>query len=178
MVRLLLLCLPLVAAVATATEVYKWVDEDGNVIYSDRPREGAQRLEAVEVQTVEPPPLPPARREPPPVPQARPYETVAVTSPENDATFWDTAGNVSVSVQVSPPLQGHFGHRLVVYLDGEPIAEPGMRTSFELTNVDRGSHTLRAVVIDREGKEVAASPSSTFHLHRASRLFPGRQGGG
>jgi hypothetical protein len=45
----LLLTLTLVLAnAAAASEIYKWVDEDGNAQYGDRPTEGAIRLTSLE----------------------------------------------------------------------------------------------------------------------------------
>ena len=43
--RSILLVLALLAAIAAlAQEAYRWVDEDGVVHYSDRPREGAEQI--------------------------------------------------------------------------------------------------------------------------------------
>jgi len=151
---------------AAAAPVYKWVDEDGNVVYSDRPQPGAEQLEDPQVQTVPAPPLPPQRPEPPAPPQAREYRSIAIASPEDDATLRDNTGNVQVQVTLRPPLQVNFGHSLQLYLDGQPHGEPGRATSFTLANVPRGTHTLRAAVLDEDGREVAGSAASVFHLHR------------
>ena len=44
--RLWLLMLLIAAAgLAAAAETYRWVDKDGHVHYSDRPRPGAERIE-------------------------------------------------------------------------------------------------------------------------------------
>jgi hypothetical protein len=159
---LIMLC-----SVATRGAVYKWVDEKGNTIYSDRPQPGATELAPTgAVQTVE---SFKARREPPaaPVSRALPYSSVAIIEPAADATFRDDAVDVQVAVSLTPPLQQAFGHKLQLFVDGKPHGKPGPGQSFRLSNVDRGTHQLRAVVIDKDGKEVAAA-SSAFHMHRTS----------
>lgn len=56
--RLTLLCFSLLLALpAAASEVFRWVDENGVVHYSDRPtREGAERLNVRTARPVEAPP--------------------------------------------------------------------------------------------------------------------------
>jgi hypothetical protein len=159
--------LGLVYAACAPAAVYKWVDEHGNTIYSDRPQPGATELKGDRaVQTVE---SFKARPKPPtaPTPKALPYDVVAFTAPAADATFRDEGGNVSVAVTLKPALQVQFGHRLALYVDGKPHAKPGSVLSFRLTNVDRGTHQLRAVIVDGAGTEIA-SGSTTFHMHRTS----------
>ncbi len=54
-VLLLIACIPL-----RAETIYKWVDSDGVVHYSDVPRDGADKLVLGPVQTFSPPPQRPA----------------------------------------------------------------------------------------------------------------------
>ena len=50
-----------------------------------------------------------------------------------------------------------------VYLDGEPA---GRGTALQLSNVDRGSHELRAEIVDQDGRTLISSPTIRFTLHR------------
>ena len=56
-------------------------------------------------------------------------------------------------------------------MDGQPIGQ-GASTSATLTNVDRGSHTIAAAVVDADGNQVAKADPVTFTLHRVSKLLP------
>jgi len=161
--------LPLVLAVACGADVYKWVDEDGNTIYSDEPHPEAEKLENVEIPVVDfpEPAAPPRAREAERKERRAPeYRAIRVTSPSQDATVRNTPGNVSVTVAVEPVLQNAYGHRIALYLAGALQGEPGRRTSFQLQNVDRGTHTVSAAVLDADGKKLISSQPVTFHLHR------------
>jgi len=172
------LLLSLLAALAIAgparAEVYKYVDEDGNTVYTDEKVPGAEQVNPGILNTYSPDPA--TRRlatdegdggEAAP---ADAYQSVTITEPENDSAFWNAAGIVPVNVRVLPGLQG--GHRLELLMDGEPVSEPGTSTRFSLQEVFRGTHTLTARVVDGEGNTVIASSPATFTLHKPSRLNP------
>ncbi len=160
-------------------EVYKWVDDKGEVNYSDRQHPGAEEMKDLDVPTYlsPPPPNPPAapalaKSEPQPQTTPKVYESVAITSPGNDEGIRSNNGDLSVSVAVLPELHTNLGHRLGVLLDGALIGEPGESTEFQLNNIERGSHAVQAVVFEAGGNAVAESPSITIHLHRQTLLRP------
>jgi hypothetical protein len=74
-----------------------------------------------------------------------------------------------VRLELAPALQP--GHIVEILLDGTAIGS-GSATSASVTNVDRGSHTVAAVVKDASGKVVASAPGVAFHLKQASKLNP------
>ncbi len=164
--RYLLAISMLVLACPLAAQVYKWVDGDGNIIYSDTPHPGAEEIPATEVQTIKMPPLPKAEKKPPAKPKALPYQTLSITRPADGETVRDNTGQVEVSVSLKPPLQVRYGHRLQLQLDGRPYAEAGTTTGFQLQNLDRGAHSLLVQVLDKEGRVFASSTSVVFYLHR------------
>ncbi|MGH8603337.1 MAG: DUF4124 domain-containing protein [Gammaproteobacteria bacterium] len=154
--------------------VYKWVDDKGEVNYSDRQHPGAEEMKNLDVPIyVSPPPPLPALAKSEPQPQtAKVYESVAITRPENDQGIRSNNGDVSVSVAVLPELHTDLGHRLGVLLDGALIGEPSKSTEIQLNNIERGSHTVQAVVFEAGGNAVAESPPITIHLHRQSLQRP------
>lgn len=164
--RFLLIILMLVLASPLAAQVYKWVDGDGNIIYSDTPHPGAEEIPASEVQTIKLPPLPKAGKTPAAKPKAIPYKSLAITSPSDGETLRDNPGQVTVTISLSPPLQARFGHKLELQVDGRPFGQPGTATQFQLQNLDRGTHSLLAEVLDKEGQVFASSKSVVFYLHR------------
>lgn len=105
------------------------------------------------------------------VPERGTYTAVSIVAPANEETVHDNTGSVPVQVSIEPPLQLRHGHRLRITLDGQPVATLQSNTH-TLTNVDRGTHVLGVAVIDGEGRELITSTSVTFHMWRASALFP------
>ena len=151
----------------TTAGVYKRVNPDGSVEFTDKPEEIGEK--PIEVS-------PPSSYSPPPPPRpAAPaaatkkadvsYESVSISSPAHDATIRDNEGNISVSVSVKPGLQ--TGHSFILMMDGKEAGK-GPQNSFQLKNVDRGSHNFSVQVIDGTGKIMVQSKSVTVHLHRAT----------
>jgi len=163
----IMLCLLLAAGAAQAQEIYKYTLSNGKVVYSDKPpaADQGEEVKLEPLQTFRLPPAPPLEdstaKKQGPAPVG--YEEFKVMSPSNDATLRDNGGTVSVSLSLSPGLQR--GHSIAVMLDGQSIGS-GHSTSVTLTEVDRGTHTVRATVKDNEGKEIARSNSVIFHLKR------------
>ena len=177
MIRLacLLAVLLAVGAVPAAAKIYKWVMPDGSIQYSDRPQEeGAKEVDLPPLQTFSPPPTPartPAAGDDAQARDAQGYEVVKVVSPADGEVVRDNGGTVSVQLALEPALQA--GHTVEILLDGKPIGS-GRATSASVTGVDRGSHTVSAVIKDASGNTVASASGVTFHLKQASRLLPAR----
>ncbi len=159
----------------SAAEVYRYVDPERGVEYSDMPRPGAERIVIPDPPTAPAPspqtqaPLPLGNEiSDPPIGTARAYTTLAITDPVNDDTVRDNAGNLTVTTTLSPSLQAEFGHQVQLLLDGVMVAS-GTATHFSLTEVARGTHTLQAIVIGADGALLSQSAVSSFHLHRMSQ---------
>ena len=100
---LLLLIVLLLPTFIVAAEVYRWVDDDGEAHYSDRPQEGAEKITIQEAQTFSNP-----------VPQSRSSSTApgSTTAAEDE----DTASYSNIEI-VSPKQEEEQG----------PQPPPGMR---------------------------------------------------
>lgn len=160
-------------AMATA-EIYRTVDEHGNVVFTDIPPPSGQTSESVTINPVNTFAVPaPAVTAPPveaDVPEVAHYDSIRILTPANDATVRENAGNVTVAVALIPPLRA--GDRLVLYMDGNQSPVRAQGASFQLENVDRGSHTIGVRVLDDSGRVAAEAETSTFHLQRVSALRP------
>lgn len=162
---LLAVALPLVALAGT----YKWVDKNGNVHYSDTPPpEGAQEVELPKPMTFEAPDVPhrpaPDRVEAEAAPAYRRFEFI---SPKQDQVFWAVGGEVPVQLAVEPALRD--GDRVQLFVNGELTANSplgGLGTT--LTDVYRGAHSLRAVIVDVDGNEILSTAPVTFHVKQRS----------
>lgn len=159
---------------ATAgAEIYKTIDAQGNVVFSDVPPPPDEASEPVSVEPLNTfePEVPAAAEAPadpnaPDVPEVARYDNVSIVAPAEDETVRENAGNVTVAVALTPPLKA--GDQLVLYMDGDrqPVVAQG--TSFYLQNVDRGAHTVGVRVLNGQGEVAAESPPSTFYLQRVS----------
>ncbi|SDL48812.1 protein of unknown function [Modicisalibacter muralis] len=178
------LCLPL--AGLQAASVYRSVDAQGNVIFTDKPIENSERIE-LEPLTVVPSPEPlssiPADSDEAADDAASgdsagavsgpfmPYSTFRIVSPQDEQTLpTGVAGNVQVELEIDPDLRDD--HRVRLLLDGE-ISQSAMHTkAFMLTNLDRGEHRLRAELLDASGNVRHRSAPITLYVQRASVNLP------
>jgi hypothetical protein len=160
-------------ALNVQADVYKSVNEKGEVVYSDQPSPSAQRMKLPELPTYSPPPIPTfSTSTTESRPAASPYRSVKIVVPENDATVRDNQGVVRVEVALDPPLMTQQGHKIQFYLNGEPHGMPVGTTSISFSNLDRGTYTLTSSVVNAEGAVLSSSDPVVFHLHRESVLNP------
>jgi uncharacterized protein DUF4124 len=161
---LMLLAWPL----AFAGPIYKWVDENGVIHYSDQPHENAQKIQLGAVQTYKATHY----AEPAAAATAAPplsYKC-AVTSPADQQTF-PNADTVAVRAQVDPPQSEDA--QIFVMLDGRMVTgQPTDGVQFMLNNVDRGEHNVSIVIRDLAGKVACQSPSVTFFVRQPSVMAP------
>ncbi|HEY6483801.1 MAG TPA: DUF4124 domain-containing protein [Steroidobacteraceae bacterium] len=167
---LLFTLMSVVCTAAWAVTVYKWVDENGVVHYSDQPHENAEKVHLKAPQTYTAPkstaPSPSSVADSP----TAPYQSCAISQPANDQMFMNTA-TVTAAVTLQPPVRP--GDQLVVTLDGQRV--PGVPASggqFTISPVDRGTHSLQVLVQDAGGQTVCQAPGVTFHVHQPNLLSP------
>jgi len=103
------------------------------------------------------------------------YDSIAVTKPADGSTVFNNAGNVDVTVVVSPALRVGAGDQIVLLVDGRRTAAQSA-TRFQLSGIVRGEHTLEAQVVDSSGYTLISSNSVKFYMWQASRLFLNRRG--
>lgn len=168
----LLFALAAFPAIAGQT-VWKWVDEKGVTHFSDSPVPGATKMELNSAPSSSPAPAP--TYTPSPSSTTRPtgpaYSRLVVESPQQDESIVNTGGKVTVRLASTPALAA--GHVMALYLDGARVQDfPANGMSHELSDVPRGSHTLKAVVTTPQGQVIQESPATTFHLRQESIAKP------
>ena len=176
--RTILLCFlfSLLTAPALADEIYMEVDENGVPVFSDtRVSDDSEPVQLREPTTYsEPTNKPMSQRELDKLREieekakAPPKYKLKITSPENDSAIRDNAGNLSVTVSISPKLL--ITHKAQLLLDGAEVKSLRGSGTVELTEVDRGTHTLKVQITDLDGKVIASSKPVQVTLHRFSRL--------
>jgi hypothetical protein len=170
----LILCCALSMSSAGAAPAWTWTDENGTVHFSDRPVPGARQIELGGAQSIPAMPAPVPAPAPAPAPAdtaaAQPYRTIAITSPVQQETLWNTAGILNVEIDLAPALRP--GHVIDVYLDGERRNLNTTSTRVTLPEVWRGVHTLQAIVLDASGRELTRSLAVTFMVQQTSIQNP------
>ncbi len=158
-------------------QAYRWVDENGVIHYSDRPQQGAEEFQLPESDAPpradRPAATPRTRSSDEPAPATEGYASIGFVSPEPEETLWNIGGVLNVQVALTPRLQP--GHKLRVYLDGEPRDLVSM--VFVLNEVWRGEHTLQAEVVDQNDELLIRSDPVVFFVQQTSVLTaPGAVG--
>ena len=172
MPRQLLALLVLLGAAHVAmgqSQVYRTIDENGNVVYTDKPAansSSAQEVAIPPVNSAAPPPdilrpAPPASREPAATSAA---VSVSISSPANDEAIPVGPGNFDVVAAVEPALKS--GQRLQLLMDGEAQGEPQTSTLWQLINVFNGTHTLTINLLDADNQVIATSEPVIVHVLR------------
>ena len=160
------------APVANGETVYKTVDDEGNIIFSDMPSKGAEEIVIKEAQTIK---IPENKSfdyaKSTKKPTVAQYNKLVITSPENDTTIHSNVGNVSVGFILEPALNEK--DLMVLFMDEKQVMT-GKESEFSLTNIDRCTHTLYVAVKDEKEKLLKRSGKVVFHVRRASILSQNR----
>ncbi len=173
----LLVAMSVLPASPGMAEIYKTVNADGTVTYTDRPTPGQKtapvKIDGGNVYTTARVPYdgkPGEQQQGAVAPVVEGYTSVSITSPANQASFHSNEGIVPLSFQILPPLRA--GDSVQVILDGRlfPITMNAQGIG-QLSNIDRGAHTLAVNVLDPRGKPVLSSTPVTFFVHKTSVLL-------
>lgn len=164
-----------VAPAGRADQVYKWVDAQGNVHYTDHPHPGAQKVQLPKTQTYQPPSMEGSGNTavsqvpPPPLAGASTtiYKEFSISSPADKATLW-YVDQVPVTVSLSPAL--HSGDTLTYHLDDQSIG-PTSQTMVTFKDVHRGEHSLSVTLKAADGATRTAGPV-TFYVRQKSIISP------
>jgi hypothetical protein len=156
-----------VQAQETKRELWKWKDANGVTQYSDRPVPGATRVEMYTSAPAQPAPAvtrpaSPAEKAKPGTPAAVQYQSLEIWQPENGESFFGADATVNVRMRSEPSLAS--GDRLLLYLDGKLVEGAGNSYEHTLSNLERGVHSLAAVILDDKGNEKIRSEPRVFHI--------------
>jgi len=162
----------LLAMTASASEIYRTVDEHGNPMFTDQPPDDDAQAEPLgDIIIVQPPP----RRE---RTQERTadegqegegapgYEGVRIVFPPAEEATRRVTGEVPVRVELDPEdRELTQGHRVRIYVDGTSEGE-APATEVTVGPLNPGPHRLRAAVVNAEGQTLVESSEILFYLIR------------
>ena len=171
--KIVLILLALVTSQVHAA-IYKSINADGEVVYSDTQTQGAEKVEMPALPTFTPPPLPPASSvAPPKAPEKEAfYKNFVFVSPVDEETIRNNLGVLNIEAELTPALQTRLKHRVQFYLNGEPYGTPVGKTSLTISNLDRGTYKLSAAVVDSDGSTLIKTDDVVLFMKRHSILNP------
>jgi hypothetical protein len=155
---------------AQAATIYKQIDEKGNITYSDTPLKNSKVIIVPDQSSTRSSPksktvsTPTTSTPTQPNEQHLSYKTFDIISPTDQQTFQNQR-QIPVQINIEPDLQP--GDKIQLYLDGNPYASPEARTTLELNELDRGSHTITAVIFDKNHSILKSSKTITVFIQYA-----------
>jgi Domain of unknown function (DUF4124) len=172
--RILLIIAGLTLSLAAASqEIWRWVDKDGVVHYADQPGAADAKL----VSVVAPNSYEgdatagyaASNEESDEEDAASPYGSISIVQPTNEQVFFGSNANVTVLAELDGTMQ--TGQAIMFYVNGN-LRPATSGTSLELEGLPRGTHFVRATVIDSTGVAVMSSPQIKFHVRQTSIQNP------
>jgi hypothetical protein len=148
-----------------AAEIYKTVDKNGRVTYTDVPPTNTE-AKPLELKSINSLPTPVA------IPHTSHNNTsnnditeyqIQITAPENGKTLMADERSVMVSIRLNQNLND--GDLFAYKIDGD-ILTTTQEMTHTITEPPRGEHSLTVDVVDREGKTLAQSNAITLLVMR------------
>ena len=179
----------ILCAALSQAEIYKTVDENGNVIYTDQPPgPEARPMELPGLSIIETVRAMPGKRSSENDDEAEQQEQnalirglrsnfrdFAIISPTPEQTFTGTGNSVTVAWKTRFQLQPDMV--VVIYLDGND-GIPTRQSSITMPQLDRGAHTVYAELFGSGNRKIATTATVTFHVRQYSVNFGANQSRG
>lgn len=160
-------------------QVYKTVDKDGNVIYTDQPPgDGSKPIELRPISVIEAPTYedkPKAAEEGAEGVEGEEgkamslrslrnqYKDFAIVAPQSQESIWNPEDAITVAWNVSYQLQP--GMKVTVYMDGRRQATTSEQI-IPVAGLNRGEHTVTAELNDARNRKIATATPVTFFVRR------------
>lgn len=155
-------------------DIYKTVDANGNVTFSDKPISNQSTEVAIPKTNSSPATPPPPQNkvvtteEEPATPDdqntKKPYTKFAISSPADQDSIQNQP-ILHVTLDVQPELAD--GDVIQVYVDGGPMGDAKHQTSFDFTIPYRGTHILSAILFDKDMRVLKKATPITIFVHQA-----------
>lgn len=165
-----LIFLLLFFSITSYAALYQSQDNQGNTTYSDQPLPGSTEVTQPNAATITrtntttATPIKPVNT----ANTSVTYKTFAFITPQDQGTIQNQP-DITVKLSIEPALQA--GDKVQLMLDGKPWGNPEASASINMHLVERGVHTLAAVLLDKNQKTIKETATITIYVHRASALF-------
>ena len=146
-------------------QIYTYVDDQGNTVFSDQIPSTAQPVETVtlppvnQIAPVAELPVQPTEA----VEDEQPFSVLKLTDVPTDEAIRANNGMVVLTASVEPALGQ--SQKLVFLLDGKPAAPAGKDLSITVGPLNRGEHHIQLQVVSPAGV-IQSSAKETFFIQR------------
>ena len=104
--------------------------------------------------------------------ERKPYQALTMLSPKNKETIANQP-TLTVRLHVEPALQE--GDVIQLFLDGAPAGPTTTQLQITVPALERGSHTLKAVLLGNKQQSLIQTDTITIYIQRISLHSPARQ---
>ena len=144
--------------------LYKGLDEEGNVVYSDTPFNNAKIITPPAITVVDVPKVIPKQEvTAEQKTEETSYTSFSISAPKNGQTIWNVA-DLTVALKLKPSLDIAHGHTTWLIMDGKPMVKKSQSMMLQIGRADRGRHTLNAQIKNKKGKIIKQTKSITVHI--------------
>ena len=153
---------------AISAGLYRGVDSEGKVVYSDTPFEDAEKYTPPPISVMD---APKAAAKQADVKEELPadfkYTKFDIESPGDEQTIRNDP-DVKISLDLVPGLNTEAGHGIWLLMDGNVLVKNSAEASFYIGRIERGAHKLQAQVRDASGKVVARTRTNVVYIHNTA----------
>lgn len=159
-----------------SAQVYKIVDKDGNVTYTDQaPADGSKPIELAPISVIEAPiyEKAPAATEADGAVEGdgevslktlrRNYKGFAIVSPQPEESVWAPDGPVSVAW--GSPVALQTGMQVTIFLDGK-LHSTTTQQMVPIIGLERGEHNVKAELRDSKNRTIATTAPVVFFVRQ------------
>ena len=159
-----LFCIALPFGFTAQAGLYKGLDDEGNVVYSDKPFTDSQVFTPPPLSVVDAPKVPPKEAI---VEEEKTAETTytafSISAPTSQQVIWNEP-DLTVTMQLKPALSTAEGHNVWLLMDGKPLVKNSQSLSLQIGRADRGEHQIQGQVRNKKGKIIKRTQSVTIHI--------------
>ena len=157
------------------SQVYRWIDDDGVVHFSDKPNDNAELIYLLETPKNQSSKVLPKNQIKPSDSnqndhnKIQAYDSIRIINPSPEETLWNIEGVLSVELSVVPEL---FENDMIsVFLDGKNVLKTN-NLRFSLKNVWRGLHNIQIEIINKSGGVVMRTAPNRFYVQQNRIISP------
>ncbi len=163
-----LLILTLISSCSATAALYKGLDSEGNVVYSDTPFKDAENFTPPPISVMDKGKV---KADEKAAADEKPaefkYMDFDIVSPTNNQTIRDDP-DVTVSLKLKPGLNMEENHSIWMLVDGKPVVKNTQSLTIQLGRLDRGAHQLQAQIRNNEGAIILRTRPTVVFIHKTS----------
>lgn len=150
----------------TQADVYREMDNDGNVVYTDQPQGRAQAapIGLPPINRMEPTESRPAMPEAAEKAPFAGYVSAVIVSPRPNKLVPSEQRSIMVQLALKPQLRPD--HRVQFWLDDQPLGMPVAQINYEIIGLERGSHRISTQIVNLQGRSLVTLAPVTVQVQR------------